>query len=55
MRQTVGQQDLGAVGELGRIARQRITHLQGPGQIRCAVLEYIVSFRQACVTAGERC
>ena len=53
VRQTVGQQDLGAVGELGRIARQRITHLQGPGEIRCAVFEHIAQIFARVLAASE--
>src|SRR5882672_65460 len=53
VRQTVSQQDLRAVGEFGRIARERITHLQGPGEIRCAVFEHIAQILARVLAAGE--
>ena len=53
MRQTVGQQDLGAVAQFGRIARQRITHLKGRAEIRCAVLEHIAQIFARVLAAGE--
>src|SRR5207245_7695479 len=53
VRETVGQQDLRAVGELGRIARQRITHLKGPGEIRCSVLEHIAQIFARVLAASE--
>ena len=36
---------LRAVGELGRTAREHITRVQGPGEIRCAVFERIAPSR----------
>jgi hypothetical protein len=53
VRQAVGQQDLRAIGEFGRIARQRITHLKGPGEICCAVFEHIAQILARVLAAGE--
>ena len=53
MRQTVREQDLRAVGEFGRIARQRIAHLEGPGETRCAVFEHIAQIFTCMLAAGE--
>src|SRR5277367_3132688 len=53
MSQTVSEQDLRAVAQFGRITRQRITHLQGPGKIRGAMLEQIGKFSAAVLAAVE--
>src|ERR1700691_6248419 len=53
MSQTVSEQDLRAVAQFGCIARQRITHLQGPGEIRGAVLEHIAQIFAGVLAAGE--
>jgi hypothetical protein len=41
MGETVGQQDLSAVTQFRCVARQGITHLNGPGEFRYAVLQNI--------------
>jgi hypothetical protein len=38
VRETVGQQELCAAGEFGRIARQRIAHLNGRSELLDAML-----------------
>src|ERR1700691_6496846 len=53
MSQTVSEQDLRAVAQFGCIARQRITHLQGSGEIRAAVLEHIAQIFAGVLAAGE--
>ena len=53
MSQTVSEQNLRAVAQFGCIARQRITHLQGPGEIRGAVLEHIAQIFAGVLAAGE--
>lgn len=53
LRQTVDQQNPGAVGELGRVARQRSTHLPGPGKIRGAVWEHIAQIFARVLATGE--
>ena len=53
MRETVGQQDLGAVTQFRRVARQRITHLNRRAQLLRAVLQYIAQVFPRMLTPGE--
>src|ERR1700730_6662412 len=53
MRQTVGPQNLRAVAQLRYIARQRITHLQGSGEICSTMFEYIAQIFARVLGAGE--
>src|ERR1022692_2363903 len=51
--EAVGQQNLRAVAQLSYIARQRITHLQGPGEICGTMLEHIAQIFTCVLAAGE--
>src|SRR5271163_2801968 len=53
MRQTVSEQNLRAVAQFGCIARERIAHLQGPGEIGSTVFEHIAQIFAGVLAAGE--
>jgi hypothetical protein len=53
VREIVGEQDLGAVSEFGRIARQRVAHQNGPSEFRYTVFEHIAQIFARMLAAAK--
>src|SRR5277367_825523 len=53
VRQAVGQQDLSAVAQFRRVARQGITHLNGRAELCYAVLQYVAQIFPGVLAPSE--